>query len=385
MVATLAALPAAPAQAADGALDPTFSGDGKATASAPAAEGVVRQSTGKVVTAGGSAGLLRLARHTVTGALDSTWGGDGVVEISLPGLEQVVGLSVQANDKVVVFARGPAGKGLVVRLTAQGVRDPTLDGDGRRETALPSAGVVRDGALDSAGRAVLLAQGSDRSVILVRHTIDTGGLDATFGGGDGIAQDGSAQVLEPRLAAAPDGKLVVAGDRFGDGAVVSRYTAAGAPDATFAGDGHREIPGGALDSEVAVDGSGRAVVALFEGPIEGARAAAYHPTGAVYVRRLTTGGAVDGTFGDRGIAWLEGWIELGDLAIQADGRPVLGGGGQPASDTPGTVQFRLTRLTAAGRPDEGFAPGGTVLTPFAQDAALRALVIPPDRTIVAAG
>lgn len=384
VIAALAVLiAAAPAQAAGGDLDPTFSGDGKATTGLPSTEGVARQSTGKIVTAGGSAGTLQLARHTATGALDATWDGNGHVTIAVPGLEQVVGLGVQRNDKLVVFARGPAGTGLVVRLTADGKRDLAYDGDGRRETALPSAGVVRDGALDSAGRAVLLAEGSDRSAILARHTSTNGALDTAFGG-DGIVQNRYAPVLAPALAAAADGKLVVAGDRFGDGALVSRYTAAGAPDPTFAGDGHRELAGGSLESEVAVDAAGRAVVALFEGPIDG-RHPAHHPVGAVYVRRLTPGGAVDETFGDRGLAWLEGWIALGDLAVQDDGKPVLGGSAQPPEPDAAAVQFRLTRLTAAGQPDGGFAPGGTVLTPFTRDAAVRALVIPPDRTIVAAG
>src|SRR5690242_3544176 len=96
VVAAVACLGAAPAAvaAAPGALDRTFSGDGKATAGFggnDAVGAVAVQPDGKIVTVGSSsdpvdeASRVVVARYLSTGVPDPSFSGDGV--LSFPGVD----------------------------------------------------------------------------------------------------------------------------------------------------------------------------------------------------------------------------------------------------------------------------------------------------------
>jgi uncharacterized delta-60 repeat protein len=154
-------------------------------------------------------------------------------------------------------------------------------------------------------------------------------LDPTFGSGGKVTTDFGGNETAWGLAVQPDGRAVVAGERFDTGPsddfVLARYTVSGALDPTFDGDG-----------------------------------------------KVTTdfGGKADGA---------------GDVAIQRDGRIVAVGSGFPAAVGP--LDFALARYNRDGTLDGTFGVGGRVLTTFEPNSidGANAVVIQSDGRIVAAG
>jgi uncharacterized delta-60 repeat protein len=99
----------------NGALDPTFGGDGKVTTAFRSkrvvANGVTIQTNGKIVAAGEAKGRMAVVRYAPNGNLDHTFGGDGKVTTSFgAGPATANGISLQANGKIVV-----AGQARVAR------------------------------------------------------------------------------------------------------------------------------------------------------------------------------------------------------------------------------------------------------------------------------
>ncbi|HEX8105992.1 MAG TPA: Ig-like domain-containing protein [Solirubrobacteraceae bacterium] len=358
---------AAPAWALDGALDSSFDGDGKVTGPEPSAAAGARQSTGKLLVAGGSAGTLQVARRTSTGGPDATWGGDSVVDVPVPGLDSVVALAVQSDDKVVAFARGPAGHALIVRLTSGGLIDGTYDGDGIRDTTLPGAALVQDGVLDSSGRAVVLAQGGEYPyhILLARHTT-TGAPDNTYSG-DSIVDDFYEPWASPyAVAAASGGRVVVSGYHAYGRGFAARYTDAGAPDPAYGSGGHTDFAQTGGNSDIAVDSSGRTLVSMLYG-------------GAAVVQRLTAGGQPDPAFNGGSPATVPGTDgSPAALTVQPDGKPIVAGRDQ------NTGAFRVSRLTTAGAPDAAWGPNGAVST-FTSTTGVADLLVQPDKRVVAIG
>lgn len=151
----------------------------------------------------------------------------------------------------------------------------------------------------------------------------------------------------PRVALAPDGRLVVAG---GSGVHVARFHPDGTPDTGFNGTGTRTASGRvgltptATDVEVLPDG--RVVVAGLAGD----------GRGGLYVERLLADGTPDARFGGDGVVVIDdgnGRLRgLNDLAVQPDEKVIVVGYG-PVGNT-----WAVARLTAAGLPDAAFGTGG---------------------------
>ena len=145
------------------------------------------------------------------------------------------------------------------------------------------------------------------------------------------------ETLEPRRLFAAGGLDTTYGG--GDGTVDVRLNASGwTPAAT----------------DVAVDGSGRA---LAVGVYGGKR-------NVFSVARATADGAADATFGDAGIATVALPLDRSgdvDLVADARGRVLV-----MLSTSRGTT---ITRLTEAGAPDKKFGKNGTAVVPFVTSAA----------------
>ena len=94
-----------PAVPAPGDLDVSFSGDGKQTTDfggSDLAAAVAVQADGKIVVAGTSDGNFALARYGVDGALDPSFSGDGLVTTDLGGTDDGQGVAIQTDGKIVV-------------------------------------------------------------------------------------------------------------------------------------------------------------------------------------------------------------------------------------------------------------------------------------------
>ncbi|MEW6472313.1 MAG: delta-60 repeat domain-containing protein [Actinomycetota bacterium] len=291
----------------DGSLDPTFGGDGKVTTDIAGddaqALAVVLQPDGNIVAAGGAVvdgyGEFALARYLPDGALDPTFAGDGTLTTDLPGVDaRAFALAVQPDGKLVAagysYEGGDSIQFALARYLPDGVLDPDFGRGGivitdfAGGTDQARALVVQpDGKLVAAGFA--LEKGSFQFA-LARYQPD-GRLDTGFGGDGTVTTDfsgGDDQAFGIGLQ--PDGRLVAAG-----GALVGRKPLSGlpataltppdeAPHGEFAV--ARYLPDGTLDTSF--DGDGRQTT-RFGGPASAA-ALLLEPAGEI----VTVGFAAEG-------------------------------------------------------------------------------------------
>jgi uncharacterized delta-60 repeat protein len=171
---------------ADGTLDTTFDGDGVVTTDLTEgfdnANAVAIQSDGKIVAAGEAGfcceytGSFGLVRYDSDGALDTTFSGDGKVFTNFTnGDDSASAVAIQSDGKIVAAGsegfNGASSRFALVRYEADGTRDPTFGDQGKVVTRF-SRGF--DGA-----RAVAIQ--ADGRILAVGSTYpDIDGLDGLF-------------------------------------------------------------------------------------------------------------------------------------------------------------------------------------------------------------
>jgi uncharacterized delta-60 repeat protein len=286
-------------------------------------------------------GKMALARFTNDGALDTTFGTRGSVVLDSAGAgsdDTISGIGQQPDGKLIAAGTTGTSTGrefLLVRLTQEGVLDPSFAIDGRAifsfgaGTKVASSG---EAAIQPDGKILLvgtvgdatLAQGvcaADADAALIRLNPD-GSLDATFGDGGKVRFSVNTCDSGESLALAPDGRIFVGG------------IAGTLSDST----------GWLLDP---------------------------------YVARLTPSGRLDATYGAGGISIVDlstllsaPYATTARLIRQADGRIVI------VADTDG-VQQEITRLL-----ETGSYPGVLGLTTTLQNvsASAASISIPVRRT-----
>ncbi len=255
----------------DGTLDPTFSGDGKATLSfggestARIAD-IALQADGTVAAVGtynpdsdlgGYHNDLALARYQTDGALDTTFSGDGVLTQDIGGgRDDMRAVAIDSNGRIAVagtvenFSTGTSRDIALVRFDANGSVDSTFSGSGTVITDVagePQYGL--DLAVDADDKLVVAGFGylepfptGSSEVLLLRYGTD-GALDPTFSV-DGVAATGfgvGSFDAGEAIAIQPNGALVVAG-AAGEDFAVDRYKSVGELDPAFSGDGHVTTP-----------------------------------------------------------------------------------------------------------------------------------------------
>ena len=464
---------------------------------------VAIQPDGKIVVVGHQNNVFRVARYTPTGQLDTTFSGDGITSRGFggqPGRDFATGVAIQRDVKIVVVGAGTTGRNptdtgvVVVRYNANGSIDTTFDNDGYSVEQLSTFNeIATDVAIDSNGRIVVTsfestpryegtvfrynANGSfdtsfsgdgratvpfnpnaldilsDNRIVLggvdfesmadigdrvARLTVN-GVLDTTFGGGDGIVENGLSfdeaysSVVNDVLVL-NDGDIVATGwneDRGLDElyAVVTRLNGDGSVDTRFtggAGNFYVTVPfaskatAGALalqDDELIVagqsngqhillaryllgdDGGGGGGGGLDEsfdgdgvviGPTDDAEVrpvtVAAAPQGKIVaaggdlITRRLADGSLDATFGNNGILDTD-FRYINDIAVRSDGRIVAVG-------TSPTGGFRIARYTTTGHLDTTFSGDGILTRSFGGNPAndyATAVVIQPDGRIVVVG
>jgi uncharacterized delta-60 repeat protein len=392
---------------AEGAPDTSFSGDGAvitSIADQATAQAVARQSDGKIVVAGnvttGGVGRALFARYTRAGTLDTTFSGDGIATPTISAASDsglIRDVALQPDGKIVGFGTGFSGGGgsvqkfLVVRLNPNGSLDTTFNGTGWRATSLNTTihgdtgwGLVLqpDGKIVGTGQSRAGNGFGDPDYVGVVRYLANGKLDPTFSG-DGIATVPiGADAWGNKIALQSDGRIVIAGGTFPtsgsdpDQMLVVRLKPNGALDTTFNGTGHWISTYGAGERDpydLVVQPDGRIVIG---GQNEDAS-----DYDAVLVR-FRTNGSLDPTFGSAGIATANfspsDWIS--SLALQPDGRIVAGGSVLAG----GHNQAAVMRFNRDGSVDASFAGGRPYLTSANNDSFI-GIAVAPDGRISAAG
>lgn len=399
----------------DGSPDPTF-GDGSVlTTDFFGGQDVVHalaiQPDGKIVAAGRA---LRdgyfdfaLARYNPDGRLDSTFGTGGKATLGLDDTPSHIqanqdawaAVFVQPDGKIVAAGStlyvpdsGLFQDYIVARYHADGTLDASFGNGGvarasfcpdpcnRTTVVLPAGLVVQpDGKAVVAGHTADHIRGQTPPVdwALARFTAD-GRLDPAFGtGGKVLLNLGDRDALHG-VALQPDGRIVVAGQRYTtypttSQFVVARLTPAGALDPSFGlltADFGSQAPAREAAHDLLVQPDGKIVaVGLASGDATaGIRVAAL---------RLHADGSPDRTFGTQGKLTYGLRDEEGQaVALQPDGKLVVAGRYRFAPT--GDLMPTLARLTFTPRqprlvvaPDAGgpprvrvFSPSGVLLGQF---------------------
>jgi len=264
---------------ANGSLDTTFSGDGKVIVDSGGDDngsygGLAIQPDGKIVIVGymwnGSDNDMAIYRLNPNGALDTTFSGNGrarvgfgsgrwdtarAVVIHPDGKISVAGHSCETSVKNCNFA--------VARLKSDGSLDNTFSGNGKLTTNFGASEYCSGAALQADGKLVVAGEkfvsDINRKIALARYNHD-GSLDTTFAGnGKRVTSFGLAWASDVLVDS--NGKIVIASWANGDFGVV-RYKTNGSLDKTFSGDGKLAVDFGQNEHAraIALDGNGRYVV-----------------------------------------------------------------------------------------------------------------------------
>ncbi len=268
------------------------------------------------------------------------------------------------------------------------------------EGLFPPEVMVRqpDGKLLISGNAILHERDPAPAVApgaygfaVARYNAD-GTLDATFGGGEGVATmpglGGGNFASASDIALTADGRIVLAGrvlsgvpgDPNPDRSGIVRLNPDGSPDPTFGAGGivldhaGRAAGDGYVEAKecVAVDAQGRV---LLGAPTRVTGAGEGNLIGEIdgVVTRYLPDGSRDASFGDGGAVRINvpgvGWGRVQDLAVTPDGRIVVNSALNVsdrvfAQDAIGTG-FHLVRLHDDGSFDPTFGTGGQVRTEIA--------------------
>jgi uncharacterized delta-60 repeat protein len=236
-----------------GSLDTTFSGDGIATTplgNDDEAYAVAIQSDGKIVVVGrcytGADYVFALARFTSGGALDPTFSGDGKLTTAIGTDDSGNAVAIQADGKIVVAGEADTGTRTVIalaRYTRSGVLDSSFHGTGTVTTPIGDGNTAWAVRIQPNGKIVVggEADNGSRYVFALARYNANGSLDTSFHGtGKVTTPISTSDAYAYALVLQRDGKIVAVGraDTAGGHAfALARYRTNGALDTSFSGDG----------------------------------------------------------------------------------------------------------------------------------------------------
>ncbi len=374
---------ASAAAVAKGQPDPSFGSAGFASVPGAHVRAVAVQSDGKVILAGDDGATpvhLLIERLNTNGSVDSSFNGGHAL-----GAANTVGraVAIQSDGKIVVAGAVTDTTGatpvsmLAERFNSNGSADGSF-GSGGVATALGASlqlgeafalGIQADGKVVLGGQ-VTGSDGFPRTAFA--RFSSSGHLDGAFGSGGVELIDFGRYSEANSLAIQSDGKIVFTGSNRANlqtvNVIAGRLNTNGSVDASFA---H-----GAFVQQLAGNGggfsSGYGVALQPDGKVVIGGAATDGALGATALAvRLTSAGALDGSFGSGGITRLVA-AAGGASCGSCSGTPpppgasaVAVSGGEVALagyfDQFGRKRFALWGLNSSGHLDTGFGSGGLLL------------------------
>ena len=337
--------------------------------------------------------------------------GFGVGGIALGGLtnaafELPVRPVVQVDGKIVVCTtlNSSASTGtdfLVARFNADGTPDTSFSFDGKvaidfdgglGRDACNGVEVQADGKIVAVGSSRANASNDDFAIARLEAS---GDLDTTFGAGTGktlvnFDLGGNNKDIGSAIALQPDGKLVVAGSSStasnGTDFAIVRLLDDGTRDTSFNLTGRVTVgfnlPGGTMKTDTAYD----VLIDAQERILVGGAALKNASVNLDFaVARLLPGGQLDPNFDADGRNTLafdlgpNGTETVYSMALQADGKILLGGYTDSSASVAANYDMAVARLFPDGSPDPGFGIGGKAtvsfdLTPNGTDVAFGLVV-----------
>ena len=318
---------------------------------------------------------LASVSHAADGDLDASFGQGGIVSELFPYPVEGTAYTnaVQADGKVVLVGdvQTPHADSYgfaVLRLNTNGSPDTSFGLNGtvitrfsRSDEAAGSVAIQPDGKIIAAGYYTPDSYPDYREYAIARYLPD-GSLDPAFGSGGKVAGATEYGTLINALVLLPNGKILVAGtkDAGNNKMWIARFNADGSPDGTFGDGGSATIPcnqpvaGAECEGfALAVQSDGKALVG---GTARFTDSAGNRRVFAL--SRFTSNGDVDATFGTGGLTTTEFTYQASvyALAVTDTGKIVATGN---ACCTGGGLA--IARYNSNGTPDTGFGAGGKVV------------------------
>jgi uncharacterized delta-60 repeat protein len=326
------------------------------------------------------------------GHLDTTFANKGIFATTT-GVSAANAIAIQSDGKIVVAGTGFANGGftdMLIRLKTDGTLDASF-GSGGIVNLVPGGNVVLAFgffalSIQSDGKIVAAAAGASRTQPLMQAArVETNGsLDTSFGSG-GFTSAIVFPLESGNLALQPDGKILVASG-LGNPSQMARFTSTGQLDTNFGSSGTINLayPG---PTQIAVQPSGRILVASGEAArlVNQAQPAPQAGT----LTRYNSNGTLDKTFGSSGTA--ASVASASALLLQSDGNIVVAGsltGKLSAPPTANDVAFGIVRYSSNGAIDRSFGTRGVAIADFGRNAPVSgafALAIQSNDDLVAAG
>ncbi|HEY6330162.1 MAG TPA: hypothetical protein VI756_12560 [Blastocatellia bacterium] len=313
------------------------------------------------------------------GSLDPSFGTGGIVTTSFTGGADGQVVAQQSNGQLVVAGPGEISTSLSLESITVG-QVARYNADGSLDTAFGTNGTVTINnffpfaiALQSNGQIVLAGATENSKEFsefgLVRLNTD-GSADDAFGGGlvstSFISE--SSDSIAFGMAVQPDGDIVAVGgvglnlsSLSSTGIGVARYTSNGTLDPQFGTNGQTIINVNASSASSVLIQSDGAIVITGEAGGTGSILTFLESSQFLLVR-LTSSGALDGTFGTEGSVQTKvgsGSVAY-EAALQSDGDIVVAGLALVGLST----DIALARYNSNGTLDTTFGSGGTVTTNF---------------------
>jgi len=317
-----------------------------------------------------------LMRYDTNGVLDTSFGGgDGITTTTIGAGAIFLDLTIQGDGSIVAAGAmtpdGVKGLAVVARYDSSGTLDTAgfASPDGYVTTNLGAGGGGQMTGVALDGTKIVAAgtsfSSTSSTVAVLRYT-SAGVLDSTFGGGDGKVTTDVATGYDfgGDVAIDGDGNIDVAGGG-GNKDVFLRYNDTGALDTSFGGGDGIAFAGKAGFegfSGIAIRGTGEIVA------VDAGFGKSYQPTGEFKAVQVTSTGALDTTFGSNGTAIASFSMNLhggeppiaNDVAIDGNGAVVVAGTAGVHNDF-AVVRFGDAANAVIGQADLLIGTGGTLI------------------------